>query len=64
MAEPEGQAQQNIHPELHPPSAVSAVQPMGILEVGLIIIYAFASCFASSGTDFEILLCVIYISFQ
>lgn len=39
MTEPEGQAQQNIYPELNPTSAVSADQPMGILEVGLIIIH-------------------------
>lgn len=39
MTEPEGQAQQNISPELNPTSAVSAVQPMSILEVRLIIIY-------------------------
>lgn len=39
VTEAEGQAQQNIHPEPNPTSAVSAVQLMDILGVGLVIIY-------------------------
>lgn len=39
VTEAEDQAQQNIHPALNPTSAVSAVQPMDIPGVGLVIIY-------------------------
>lgn len=37
ISESEDQAQQNIHAELKPTAALFAVQPMGNVEVGLII---------------------------